>query len=254
MANNQIARGNTNLYGYAIGILMMEAYFPRLPGAIGNATTFPFPVLHKMVPGGTGDKVVRTASKIADPEVFRSEIVAPWIKAAQELEREGVRAITSSCGFTAIFQRELAASVNVPVFASSLLMLQILSRMLPPGRRIGVVTADVGNLTSRHFEGVGADQACAVVAGLEDAPHFHHMVRSNRGEVDVAGLRDEVVGAALGLQQDNPDIAMILLECSLLPPFAIDVQRATSLPVFDFTSMITMVHNGIVRRSFDGFV
>lgn len=43
--------GARNLYGYAIGILMIEGYFPRPPGVIGNATTFPFPVLHHVVRG-----------------------------------------------------------------------------------------------------------------------------------------------------------------------------------------------------------
>ncbi len=42
--------GTTNLYGHSVGILMIEGWFPRLPGAIGNATTFSFPVLHKAWP------------------------------------------------------------------------------------------------------------------------------------------------------------------------------------------------------------
>jgi hypothetical protein len=36
---NRALPGGRNLYGYAIGILMIEGRFPRPPGAIGNATT-----------------------------------------------------------------------------------------------------------------------------------------------------------------------------------------------------------------------
>jgi hypothetical protein len=30
--------GGKNIYGYPIGILMLETQFPRIPGDIGNAT------------------------------------------------------------------------------------------------------------------------------------------------------------------------------------------------------------------------
>ena len=44
-----IAKGGKALYGAPLGILMLEARFPRIPGDMGNATTWPFPVLYKVV-------------------------------------------------------------------------------------------------------------------------------------------------------------------------------------------------------------
>jgi len=44
------------------------------------------------------------------------KLLAPFIEGAQRLESEGVRAITGSCGFLAIYQKELAAAVDIPVF------------------------------------------------------------------------------------------------------------------------------------------
>ena len=41
-------KGATN-YGQAIGILMMDTVLQRVPGDIGNALTFPFPVAYKVV-------------------------------------------------------------------------------------------------------------------------------------------------------------------------------------------------------------
>lgn len=48
MNNPNIARGNSNIYGFPIGmILMLDTAFPRIPGDIGNALTWDFPVLYK---------------------------------------------------------------------------------------------------------------------------------------------------------------------------------------------------------------
>jgi len=237
--------GRTPLYGYTIGILVNEGYFPRLPGALGNATTFPFPVLQKVVRGATGEGVVRNPSE---------EIIASYIRGAQELEMEGVKAITTSCGFTAMFQEELAEAVDIPVFASSLLLVPLISRMLKPKHLVGIVTADATNITQRHFDGVGINPAQVVVAGMEESPEFEDVVFHDKHELNVTRMEEEVVGVAKKLVTQNSQVRAILLECSLLPPFAKAVQEATRLPVFDFTTLVNMVHSSFVRKSFDGYL
>jgi hypothetical protein len=239
------AHGTTNLYGYTIGILVIEGHFPRLPGALGNATTFPFPVLHHVVPGATGQRVVREAD---------AEILAPWIEGARTLEAAGVRAITTSCGFTAVYQRELADAVDVPVFASSLLLAPLIARMLKRGHRVGVVTADARHLAARHLAGAGVEPETVVVAGLEGCPEFEAVVFHDRHDLDVERMQAEVVDVSRALVARHPDVRALLLECSLLPPFAHAVQAATRLPVFDFTTLVTMVHAALVRRPFEGYV
>jgi hypothetical protein len=49
---NQVHGGKT-VYGASVGILMLETRFPRIPGDIGHAATWPFPVLYKVVRGAT---------------------------------------------------------------------------------------------------------------------------------------------------------------------------------------------------------
>lgn len=237
--------GRTNLYGYTIGILVNEAHFPRLPGAIGNATTFPFPVLQRAVKGATSDGVVR------EPD---ESVLAAYLAAAREVEAEGAKAITTSCGFTAMYQREMAEAVNVPVFASSLLLVPLISRMIRARELVGVVTADSRHLTSRHYDGVGIDPGRIAVAGMEGRPEFEAVIFDGRHELDVERMEAEVLDVTRRLVGAHPGVRALLLECSLLPPFAKAVQQATGLPVFDFTTLVTMVHGSLARRAFDGYM
>ena len=96
---NGIVKGGQNIYGYDIGVLMLDSTFPRICGDIGNARTWDFPVLYKKVEGGTPKKVVLELT---------SEDIQPFIEGAKELEAAGVKAITTSCGFLALFQEELS--------------------------------------------------------------------------------------------------------------------------------------------------
>lgn len=244
--------GGRNLYGYTIGILMIEGRFPRPPGAIGNATTFPFPVMHHVVRGASGVRTVRELSSYdTDSDAF-ADAIRPWTEGARFLADQGCRAITTSCGFAALFQRHLAASVDVPVFASSLMLVPLIARMLQPGRLVGVVTADAEHLTASHLTAVGADAASIAVAGMHGCPEFEATSWRDQETLDVAKLESETVEVARGLLARQPQVAAILLECSLLPPYAAAVQAATGLPVFDFTHLVTMVHGAFARQPFSG--
>src|SRR3954462_13423119 len=95
-----IARGGKALYGAPLGILMLEAKFPRIPGDMGNATTWPFPVLYRVVKGASPEQVVLNEA---------AGLLPAFLDAAAELVGVGAEAITTNCGFQSLFQRELAA-------------------------------------------------------------------------------------------------------------------------------------------------
>ncbi len=228
------AQGGTNLGGFSVGILVLDTRFPRIPGDIGNAGTFEFPVLYYRVRGASSDRVVRRPDR---------DLLSLFVDGARSLEGEGVRAITTSCGFLARFQRELAASVSVPVFTSSLMLVPLVHCMLSPGRAVGIMTVDASALGAEHFAGAGitADMP-VVVAGLETEKEFTRVLIEDRLMLDVDAARREHVRVASRMLAEHPEIGAIVLECTNMPPYAADVQAATGLPVFDITTLVRMVH------------
>lgn len=230
-------RGGQNLYGYSVGILTLDTQFPRIPGDIGNAGTFEFPVRYHRVAGASPDRVVRQGHR---------DLLAAFVEGARLLEREGVRAITTSCGFLAQFQTELATAVSVPVFTSSLILVPLVHRMLPPGQAVGILTVDASSLRPAHFEGAGITADIpTVVAGLETEKEFTRVLLDDMLELDVEAARAEHLAVGRRMLAGHPEIGAIVLECTNMPPYRQDIQQATGRPVFDITTLVRMVHDAV---------
>jgi len=230
-------RGGQNIFGFSVGILMLDTQFPRIPGDMGNAGTFDFPVLYHRVRGASPERVVRLGQR---------ELLPSFIEAARTLEREGVRAITTNCGFLAMFQSEVAAAVSIPVFTSSLMLVPLVHRMLPPGKAVGIMTVDASSLRPAHFAGAGIGKDIpTVIAGMETEKEFTHVMLDNQLEMDVDLARQEHLTVARRLVESHPEIGAIVLECTNMPPYRADIQLATGLPVFDITTLVRMVHDAV---------
>src|ERR1044071_2045693 len=80
-------RGGFNQYGFTVGILMLDTRFPRIPGDMGNAASFPFPVRYHRVTGANPDRVVRKGAE---------GLLPAFLEGARALEREGVGMITTN--------------------------------------------------------------------------------------------------------------------------------------------------------------
>jgi len=230
-------QGGPNLYGYSVGILVLDTQFPRIPGDIGNATTFDFPVRYHPVAGASSDRVVRGGDR---------DLLPLFVEGARVLEREGARAITTTCGFLAKFQPELAAAVRVPVFTSSLMLVPLVHRMLPADRAVGIMTVDASSLRPEHYDGAGITaEMRVVVAGLETEKEFTRVLLDDLLALDVDAARAEHVTVARRMLAAHPEIGAIVLECTNMPPYRADVQAATGLPVFDITTLVRMVHDAV---------
>ena len=230
-------RGGQNIFGFSVGILMLDTQFPRIPGDMGNATTFDFPVLYHRVRGASPERVVRQGQR---------ELLPSFIEGARSLEGEGVRAITTNCGFLAMFQSEVAAAVSIPVFTSSLMLVPLVHRMLPPGKAVGIMTVDASSLRPAHFAGAGIGKDIpTVITGMETEKEFTHVMLDNQLEMDVDIARQEHLTVARRLVEAHPEIGAIVLECTNMPPYRADIQLTTGLPVFDITTLVRMVHDAV---------
>jgi len=227
-------------YGEDIGILLLETETPFIQGDVGNAKSYNYPVRYKTIEGLTVDAIY------AHDESFTQAM----IRAAQELEREGVKAITGDCGFMALFQQKVKEAVDIPVFLSSLIQLPFMTQILPNDSKVGVLAANTKPLTPDLFAACGfTDMDKLVIGGLENTKDFYNAVIKEVGTLDSDAIRAEVVDAAMELVKDE-NVGAILLECSVLPPYGDAVQRATGLPVFDFLTMIDFVRSSVVKKSF----
>ncbi len=230
-----IAQGGKSIYGASVGILMLDAHFPRIPGDMGNAQTWPFPVLYRIVRDASPDLVVRKGAE---------GMLGAFIDAARELVKDGVDGITTNCGFLSLFQDELAEAVPVPVATSSMMQVDMVNRVLPAGKRAGILTISASTLTDEHLRKARVPDGTPI-GTTEGGSEFTTAILRNALALDVDKARDDNVEAALALQAGNPDLGAIVLECTNMCPYAADIQQATGLPVFSIVTFINWFQAGL---------
>jgi hypothetical protein len=223
----------------ALGIIMLDTAFERPPGDVGHAGSWPFPVIFKMVAGATPRKIVGGDDQ---------DLLDAFVQAGDALRAEGAIGLTTSCGFLAARQGELAKRMTLPLATSSLLQLPMIERCLPAGRRAGVITYDAEALTDRHFEEVGADPRTSRV-GLPADGSLRGHIEGGR-PYDREGLQRDILAAAGALIADNPQTGAIVLECTNLPPYSHALSRAVGLPVYDVITLGCWFYSGLMQNSF----
>lgn len=235
-----------NIAGYSVGIMYLDdIWYPLVPGNVVNAYTYDFPVRLKAVPNLDNQRLFD-----ADPT-----IVDDLIAVAKHLvEKEGCRAISSACGFFGNFHRQVREAVNVPVALSSLVQIPWIRSTLKEGQKIGILAANGKAVTKELLDSCCIDDhEGLVVKDLLQTKDFSAVV-TMPGFYDNAKARGEVVQTAIDLVKEHPDVGALLLECSDLPPYASDIQRAVGLPVFDFITLIRWLHNATTQRPYQGFI
>jgi Asp/Glu/hydantoin racemase len=239
-AHARIARGGKAIYGARVGILMLEARFPRIPGDMGNATTWPFPVLYKVVAGASPQRVVRERA---------AGLLEPFLDAARELVRLGADGITSNCGFLSLFQDQIAAAAGVPVAISSMMQVPMVNRLLPPGRRAGILTISAATMPAEHLATAGVPEGTPVM-GTDGGREFTRAIIGDEPELDVAAAERDILDAGAELVRRNPDVGAIVLECTNMAPYARALSEHVGMPVHDIYSFVTWFHAGIAPRDF----
>lgn len=232
------AAGGKAIYGASVGILMLDARFPRIPGDMGNALTWPFPVLYRIVRDASPDRVVRRNAE---------GLLDAFIAAGRELVAGGADGITTNCGFLSLYQDELAAALDVPVATSSLMQVPMVERLLLAGKRVGILTVSGSTLTVRHLTSAGV--ATDIPVGTtEGGREFSRVILGDELELDVEAARHDNVEAATELQADHPEVGAIVLECTNMIPYAADIRSATGLPVFSMYGFVSWFQSGLTPR------
>ena len=220
-----------------MGILMLNTTFPRIRGDIGNPATFDFPVHYRVVEKASVERLVLQADR---------SLLKPFIDAGQALVAKGAAALATSCGFLALFHRELTAALEVPILSSSLLQVHLAATLLRPGQKVGVITARKSALSMDHLKGVGIDKIPMAIQGMDRAREFTRVFIKGKTTLDEQQCRREMKNAARDLIATHPEVGPIVLECTNMPPYSPEIRRATGRPVFDVTTLLNTAWAALV--------
>ena len=150
-------------YDTPVGVLCLDTQFAKPVGQLRNPLTFPFPVVCRVLPGIGAAEIFAGSAKLGET----------MVETARQLEKDGVQAIAGSCGFMALYQKQVAAAVRVPVLMSSLMQLPLIKALHGEGCRLGVLTAQSRALTREHFRQAGVSDALydsLLIRGMENSP------------------------------------------------------------------------------------
>jgi hypothetical protein len=249
-----VARKDHRAYGMGLGVILLDDVYPAFPGDVRNASAYPFQIQYEIA------KKVDIKTLVVD--VDKTPCLPAVISAAQKLEKMGCRAIVGECGYFAFFQREIAASVGVPVFMSSLLQVHMAQQVIGPDKVVGILVANSKYLTDRHLESVGIIPGSNYVIGgamddlqCEEFDHlWTHDLRPNPPTADYGKAEREFLGVATDFSHRHPNMGAMVLECTGFPPFARALQRAIEIPVFSWGSLMDYAYSVVVHRDYYGHV
>lgn len=212
----------------------------QLESLIGNSTnpaSYPFAVEFRKIKGANIHTVLENPSPI---------VLKEMITQSKQLISEGIELITTSCGFNAIFQKELSDELDVPVFTSSLVLVPMIQLVTPEDGKIGIITAKQDALSEKHFLSVGiVNNSNLIILGLEKKREWSKIFSSPDEKIDLKKITQEILNVAIHAKITNPEISSFVLECTDLPPFSSLIRENIHIPVYDYLSMITFAAHSI---------
>jgi Asp/Glu/Hydantoin racemase len=207
-----------------LGVLMLDTQFPRPEGDIGHPSAFGVPTRRCVISGAWPDKIVQSGAGLR-----KGRVVTPILQLVRKLEQDGAKAITTSCGFLVLLQKEMQAQVKIPVITSSLLQLPVLLKTHP---KVGVLTISSSKLGTEHLRAAGVPRermADVVVQGVDAKSEFATAILGNRPVMDLEKAAAGVLAAAIALKRREPSLQCVVLECTNMPPYRAAIEAATGM-------------------------
>ncbi len=248
------ARRGHRAYGMGLGIILLDDVYPGFPGDVRNASAYPFPIQYEVAEN------VDIRRLVVEPD--KTPCLPPVLRAARRLEEMGCRAIAAECGYFAYFQRDVAASVRVPVFMSSLLQVSWAQQLVGPDRVVGILAANSNYLTEQHLPAVGIRPGSNYVLGgamdSQQCEEFDHLwtegLRTDPPSASYEKAEREFLSVATSFYRQQPDMAAMVLECTGFPPFARALQRELDIPIFSWGTLLDYAYSVVVHRDYYGHV
>lgn len=214
-------------------VLPAQLQLESLPGNSTNPASYPFEIMMVRVKGANMDTIEENPCQ---------EMLDQFIAVCKDLAAQGVKAITTSCGFTAYYQEGLAAAVPELVFTSSLLQVPLVQAMVGPNRKVAVLTANKHHLREEHLQRAKiTDREHLVILSLHDQPEWSRIYTHPHEEFDLDAVTDEVIGVVRKGLSEHPDIGAVVLECTDLPPYSARIREELDIPVFDINTFISYI-------------
>jgi hypothetical protein len=209
-----------------IGIIMLDTQFPRPKGDVGHPETFGVSTHKDVFKGVWPAKVVTSAASLR-----QARMVPGFQGIVRNMQARGVQAVTTSCGFLVLLQKELQAVAKIPVVTSSLLQLPALLTKEP---QVGVLTISADSLSAEHLRAAGVLKdrlKDVIIQGVPAGTELVSKILGNQPTLDVAQAEKDVVAAALALKARAPHLTTLVLECTNMPPYKAAIEAATSWQV-----------------------
>jgi hypothetical protein len=220
-----------------------DRYADMVPGTLENATSYDFPVQYWPLDISADPRGPRTKTP-------RKDLLNRMIEAGKELENQGVKLISTDCGFYAYYQDQAANALNVPFASGGLLPVPLVSRIIGSKRKVGIITFDSRALTKKHLAGAGIDDSINyTVIGYETYFEKRQKEGIPGAIVNLKMLEEDLTDAVKKLISKYPKIGAIVLECTAFGPAGYAIQKATGLPVFDVVQLLNYLGKACVRSS-----
>jgi Asp/Glu/hydantoin racemase len=231
-------------FGEAVGLLLFQPWYHCIAqvGHQANALTYEFPVRLKFI------------HDFIDPDGFINDNdndwhgwnQPNWVRAVQELQEEGVRAIVCGCGLTGNMQSVLAQAVDIPVYTSTMMFVPEIHRTQAKGSRVGILTVSEEQLLAYDqilLRECGIDESIPIaIAGMNESAGADVWLTMTTPHYDFEKVQKAVVDAALELQSNHQDLGAFVLECTDMPMYSNAIREATGLAVFDAVDMVKRVN------------
>ena len=200
-----------------LGILQVNTTFHRPLGDVGNLETWKIPVRIKVVSETSSDEVVKSSRNYSD------SFIEAWTKSALELVNEGAIAIITLCGFLATLHPVLQSKLPVPLGTSALLQIPFVQKLIPRGKKVGVITFDADNLGEEHLKAVGVSDrdisnGNIPIVGVTPNGNFQQILRNGK-TFNYLEIEADVVEAARRLIEEQNNVGAIVLEYINMPTY-----------------------------------